>query len=501
MTLLISNTLSGRKEPFQPRGSVVTMYVCGMTPKFHPHVGHARLFVATDVIRRYLEYRGYEVKHVQNFTDIDDKIIERGQLEGTSPEEAAAKYTLSYHQAMQALGVTPPHLYPTVTTSMGAIVDFVQALVEQNTAYVVAGDVYFAVERFPDYGKLSRRTAEGQLVGARKELEPGKRDPRDFALWKAAKPGEPSWDSPWGKGRPGWHIECSTMVRETLGEQIDIHSGGRDLIFPHHENEIAQSEARTNKVPFARYWPHVGLVTTGGEKMSHSLANFTTVHDILAAGHDPMALRLYLLSTHYRAPLAFSQEGLVDKTRALDRLRVAATGAPESTHTSDSWAASYREKFVEAMDDDFNTAAALAVLFDLAREINRRRDGPTADLAAGQALFLEVAAVLGLDLKSDAAARIGSAAPFLELLESFRERLAADDQQVLAAQVETALASARPGDDQATAEPLIELLLELRNELREAHQWALADRIRDELRARSVLVEDQAGQSVWRWAR
>jgi cysteinyl-tRNA synthetase len=458
VSIWISNTLSGQKEPFEPIATVVSMYVCGMTPKFHPHVGHARLFVAADVLRRYLEYRGYRVKHVQNFTDIDDKIIARGEADGISAAAAAKKYTDSYFDAMDALNVARAHVYPTVTGSMSSITEFVRDLVELGYGYISNGNVYFGVQRFPEYGKLSGRTAEGQLVGARKELEPGKRDPRDFALWKTAKPGEPVWESPWGPGRPGWHIECSTMVRETLGDQIDIHSGGRDLIFPHHENEIAQSEARTARAPFARYWPHVGLVTTGGEKMSHSLENFTTVRDIIAR-YEPMALRLYLLSTHYRSPLAFSEEGLIDKSRALERLRSALEGFEELPSAPTGWTDAFREQFVAAMDDDFNTAGALGIAFDLVREINRRRAAGDADSAAGQALLVELAGALGLSLR---------AAP-------------------------------RPTAD--AAEPFIDLLLELRARLREARQWALADQIRDGLRDRRVVVEDRAGQTVWRWAR
>ena len=458
LSIAISNTLTGQKEAFEPLGPVVSMYVCGMTPKFHPHVGHARLFVAADIMRRYLEYRGYRVKHVQNFTDVDDKIIARGQAEGITAEEAAARYTRSYYESMDALGVLRAHLYPSVTGSMEAIIRFVEDLLELGYAYVVDGDVYFTVSRFPDYGKLSGRTPEGQMVGVRKELEPGKLDPRDFALWKAAKAGEPSWDSPWGKGRPGWHIECSTMVRETLGDQIDIHSGGRDLIFPHHENEIAQSEAGTGKAPFARYWAHVGLVTIDGEKMAHSLENFTTVQDIIAR-YEPMALRLYLLSTHYRAPLAFSEEGLIDKSSALERLRRAVEGAVEPAAASDAiWTAKVEQQFLAAMDDDFNAPGGLAVLFDLAREINRRRADHAPSALPGQALLLRLAAVLGLDLTGGAPT--GGA-----------------------------------------AEQFVDLLVDVRTRLREARQWGLADQIRDDLRAHGVVVEDQPGKSVWRWAR
>jgi cysteinyl-tRNA synthetase len=471
----ITNTLSGQKEEFRPGGDVVRFYVCGMTPKFDPHVGHARIFVAADIMRRYLEYRGLQVRHVQNFTDIDDKIIARAADEGGSAAEVAQKYTDSYFEAMDRLNVLRAHEYPSVTGVMAGIIAFVQALIEQDYAYVAGGDVWFAVDRFASYGALSGRqeSLDEALVGARKELEPGKRDPRDFALWKSAKPGEPAWDSPWGPGRPGWHIECSTMVQATLGDTIDLHSGGQDLIFPHHENERAQSEARTGQ-PFVRCWAHVGLVTTDGEKMSHSLLNFQTVQDVLAA-HEPMALRLYLLQTHYRSPLAFREDALAAAGRGLARLRAAAEAAvpgdgrlPADAAGSAPPGASEavsaaRERFVTLMDDDFNTPGALGVLFDLAAEINRRRtpagQGETtgaAELPALQEMLRELAGVLGLDLTADA----GSAV-------------------------------------QAAAEPFVDLLLEVRRELRAAKQWALADRIRDGLRERGVVVEDQAGGSIW----
>jgi cysteinyl-tRNA synthetase len=473
----ITNTLGGQKEEFTPSGDVVRFYVCGMTPKFHPHVGHARIFVAADVMRRYLEYRGYRVHHVQNFTDIDDKIIARAADEGESAAEVAKKYSDSYFDAMDRLNVLRAHEYPTVTGMMAGIIDFVQALIERGHAYVADGDVWFSVERFPDYGALSGRqeSLDEALVGARKELEPGKRDPRDFALWKSAKPGEPAWESPWGPGRPGWHIECSTMVRATLGDTIDLHSGGMDLIFPHHENERAQSEARTGK-PFVRYWAHVNLVTTaGGEKMSHSLLNFRTVQDVLAI-YEPMALRLYLLQTHYRSPLAFREEALAAAARGLARLRTAAEplgngpqaapdGAGPEGDAGHAAASTARERFVAAMDDDFNTPAALGALFDLASEINRRRTAArqgdamaAAELPALQATLRELAGVLGLDLAGGAGA-----------------------------------------GEAAAAEPFVDLLLEVRRELRAAKQWALADRIRDGLRERGVVVEDHPTGSTWRF--
>ncbi len=291
MALRIFNTLTGSEEEFQPRGDAVEMYVCGMTPKFHPHVGHARLFVSMDVVRRYLVYRGYRVHHVQNFTDVDDKIIARSQKEGVSAKEVAEKYTASYFEAMDALNVQHADEYPRATLVIPDIIQFIETLMARGYAYAVDGNVYYQVSKFPEYGKLSGRTEdEGVLAGARVEVEPGKRDPRDFALWKAAKPGEPAWESPWGPGRPGWHIECSTMIRETLGQQIDIHAGGRDLIFPHHENEIAQSEAFCGCSPFARYWVHIGLLNIGGEKMSHSLNNFLTVQELLQR-FEPAVLR------------------------------------------------------------------------------------------------------------------------------------------------------------------------------------------------------------------
>jgi cysteinyl-tRNA synthetase len=489
----ISNTLSGQKEEYVPQGDVVRMYVCGMTPKFHPHVGHARIFVAADVLRRYFEYRGYRVHHVQNFTDIDDKIIARGAEEGRAPEEVAKEYSDSYFAVMDALNVLRAHDYPTVTRAMPDIIAFVEGLIASGHAYVAEGesgtaggrDVWFAVDTFPSYGVLSGRqeSLDEALVGARKELEPGKRDPRDFALWKSAKPGEPAWDSPWGPGRPGWHIECSAMVRTTLGDTIDVHSGGQDLIFPHHENERAQSEALLGQ-PFVRYWAHVGLVeTAGGEKMSHSLLNFRTVQDVLAA-YDPMALRLYLLQTHYRAPLAFKEEALAGAARGLARLRSAAeerppppssrraappnAGGSEARETSGEergasgdgggLAAEARARFEAAMDDDFNTSAALAALFDLASSLNARRQDAAPEVAEGRALLRELAGALGLDLAPRAAA-----------------------------------------PSQAAAEPFVELLLDVRRELRAAKQWALADRVRDGLRERGVVVEDHPQDTTWRF--
>ena len=461
MTQRITSTLSGQKEDFEVSGRPVRMYVCGMTPKYHPHVGHARVFVAADTLRRYLEYRGYEIVHVQNFTDVDDKIIARAQMDGITPAEAARRYSDSYFEVMDRLNVLRAHHYPTVTGSMAAIIDYVQGLIGRGYAYESAGDVYFEVERFEQYGQLSGRTDEGQLQGVRVELEPGKKNPRDFALWKRAKPGEPFWPSPWGDGRPGWHIECSAMARETLGDQIDVHGGGRDLIFPHHENELAQSEAYTGVHPFVRYWAHAGLVTTGSEKMAHSLENFTTIASVLDL-FEPMAVRLFLLLTHYRSSILYTREALENAVRALARLRGALDGFTASASAptdAPAWAQAARDGFESAMDDDFNTPGALGNLFDLVREINRRRaEGiPAAELSAGQSMLRKLAGVLGLNL---------------DVPETQAD-----------------------GED---AGPFIDLLLTMRQRLREAKQWALADEVRDRLRDLGVLVEDRPDGAVWR---
>jgi cysteinyl-tRNA synthetase len=462
VTLRITSTLSGQKEDFEVSGRPVRMYVCGMTPKYHPHVGHARVFVSADILRRYLQYKGYEVVHVQNFTDVDDKIIARAKVDGITPAEAAQRYSDSYFEVMDRLNVLRAHQYPTVTGSMDAIIDYVKGLIERGHAYEADGDVYFAVSTFEAYGQLARRTEEGQLQGVRVELEAGKRDPRDFALWKRAKPEEPAWPSPWGDGRPGWHIECSAMVRETLGDQIDIHGGGRDLIFPHHENELAQSEAYTGVHPFVRYWAHAGLVTTGSEKMAHSLENFTTIAQVLDV-YEPMIVRLFLLQTHYRSSILYTRDALDNAGRALARLRGSLDGYRSDLQVDASawpdWAVEARTQFERAMDDDFNTPGALAALFDLVREINRRRDAgaPAGEVEAGQHALVTLAAVLGLQL---------------------------DPPEELA--------------DGADAGPFIELLVQTRQRLREAKQWVLADEVRDRLRDLGVVVEDRPGGAVWR---
>jgi cysteinyl-tRNA synthetase len=466
MGVRIYSTLTGHEEDLVPLADdgLLRVYACGMTPKFHPHVGHGRTFVALDVIRRYLQFRGYQLTYVQNFTDIDEKIIDRAASQNRSPEAAAREYMDSYFDVMDRLNIRRADDYPTVTGNMPEIIAFVDELIESGHAYAAeTGDVYFDVASFPDYGKLSHRDLNSQLVAARKELEPGKRDPRDFALWKHAREGEPRWGSPWGPGRPGWHIECSAMVRKALGEQIDIHGGGADLIFPHHENEIAQSESVTGKVPFARHWLHTGLVVlSGGDKMAHSADNFTTLASILDR-YDPQAVRYFLLATQYRSALTFAIEqsngqvvvrGIEDARSALGRLRRAL--GPEPLDADGPLDTAVVDAFTAAMDADFNTPEALSVIFDLAREINRcRAEGGNPDVQ--RRTLVRLLGILGLDL-ADVAASDGQA-----------------------------------------VEPFIELLLEVRRELRGVKQYALADSVRTRLGDLGVIVEDKpGGTSTWR---
>jgi cysteinyl-tRNA synthetase len=492
MSVRIYSTLTGREDEVVPlhADGVLRMYVCGMTPKYHPHVGHARLFVAMDVIRRYLTYRGYALRFVQNFTDVDDKIIQRAASEGRGADATANAYMDSYYEVMDRLSVRRADEYPTVTGYMERIVEFIAGLVETDHAYAVddgGGDVYFDVSSFPEYGKLSHRDLNSQLVAARKELEQGKRDPRDFALWKRAREGEPAWPSPWGRGRPGWHIECSAMVRETLGDQIDIHGGGADLIFPHHENEIAQSESLTGKVPFTRHWAHAGLVILGGgEKMAHSAENFTTLASILEK-YAPIEVRYYLLATHYRSSLTFTVDmdngtdpvvrGIEDARAALARLRRAL--GPEPLDLGGALEESSVEAFKAAMDADFNTPDALAVIFDLAREINTLRSQQG----------------LGGQAPTPLPARGPDWRPPLARAEVERRRRTLVH---LLAVLGIDLQSAR-SDEQAPIDPYVELLLEVRRKLRDIKQWALADDIRNRLSDLGVSVEDKpGGESTWR---
>ncbi len=452
----IYNTLSSREEEFQPQGDVVTMYVCGVTPYAECHLGHAMSYIVFDMVRRYLEYRGHKVKHVQNFTDIDDKIIKRAQELNVPATEVAEKFIAQYFADMDELNVQRAQLYPRATEEVPKIVEVIQGLVDKGYAYESKGDVYFRVTSDPDYGKLSHQSLDSLQAGARVEVGAEKEHPLDFALWKAAKPGEPCWQSPWGKGRPGWHIECTAMSLRHLGETLDIHGGGEDLIFPHHENEIAQSESFTGTVPFVRFWMHNGLVQLEGEKMSKSLGVLVTIKDTLER-FSPDAVRLFILSSHYRGPVSFSEDGLTAAEKGMERLRQAARAdagsAPDcQPETIDTGV--FRQRFIEAMDADFNSAQALAALFDLAREINRAVSQRAA-VDGAQRMLLELGCVLGFTFE-DRALRLG-------------------------------------------ADPFVELLISVRADLRTQKQWQLADGIRCRLGELGVVLEDGPQGTTWKY--
>ena len=446
----ISSTMTGTKEEFQPYGDPVKMYVCGVTPYADAHIGHAMSYIIFDMIRRYLIYRGYRVKFVQNFTDIDDKIIERANQQGIPAADLARRFSESFIEDMAALGVLPAEIYPRATEEVPKIIEVIQGLIDNDHAYPTGGSVYFRVRQMADYGKLSHRHLDDMRAGARIEVGQEKEDPMDFVLWKASKPGEPAWPSPWGEGRPGWHIECSAMSLKYLGEQIDIHGGGADLIFPHHENEIAQSECFTGQPPFVKYWLHNGLLQFDGDKMSKSLGRMVTIKEALAK-FSADALRVLVLGTHYRSPLLYSETNLEAAARAADRLTRAANREDnDSGQTLD--AALYREKFVAAMDDDFNSALALGTLFDLARAINQAADN-SVSMSAAQAVLRELAAdVLGLRLE--------------------------------AAEAE--------GDAE------IDALVAERVQCRQEKNFSRADEIRDRLSELGIVVEDTPQGPVWR---
>jgi cysteinyl-tRNA synthetase len=396
----IYSTLSGKKEEFVPQGDQVKIYVCGVTPYDDAHIGHAMSYVIFDVIRRYLRFRGYKVKYVQNVTDIDDKIIDRANQRGIPPGELAEKYTQSYFEDMEALNITKAEtdVYPRATEEIPKIIEVIQGLIDKGHAYPAGGSVYFRVRSAPDYGKLSHRSLEAMRAAECAIGSQEKEDTMDFALWKASKPGEPYWESPWGEGRPGWHIECSAMSLKYLGDTLDIHGGGQDLIFPHHENEIAQSESFTGVKPFVKYWLHNGLVQLGGDKMSKSLGNLITIKQALEK-YSADALRIFILSSHYRSPLTYSEEGLEAAERGVERLlRVVSREDPTGGKGEAFDAESYRQQFIEAMDDDFNTAKALGVLFDLASTINQAADAGIGIQEARSVLTALAGNVLGLRL-------------------------------------------------------------------------------------------------------
>ena len=452
------DTLTGEKRDFAPLAEKVTMYVCGPNLYGPCHIGHALSYIVFDVLRRYLEHKGHEVHHVQNFTDIEDRIIEVSQREERSISELSEHYIQRFHKEMDALGIRRAHDYPRATQYIDRMIEMVQRMIGEDNAYELDGDVYFRVRAFETYGQLSKRPLDEMLSGTRVDVDERKEDPMDFALWKSSKDGEPAWPSPWGDGRPGWHIECSAMSLSLLGDHVDIHGGGQDVIFPHHENEIAQSEVFTGKAPFVRFWVHNGLLRlqdSDDEKMTRHRGNIVSCQDILEQ-YKTDAIRLFLLSSHYRSPLTYSGDGIASAERALERFINALRAAPANDSADCMDAAPFRERFNAAMDDDLNTPQAIATLFDMAREINRGRESGM-DVAEAQDALRELASVLGLSLED----RRSSA-----------------------------------GTD---ADAFVDLLVETRSQLRAERNWALADSIRDRLEALGVVLEDSAAGTQWRF--
>ncbi len=480
----IYNTLTRRKDTFQPQEpGKVRIYVCGPTTYNYIHLGNARPIVFFDTVRRYFTYKGYDVLYIQNFTDVDDKIIKRAQEEGEEPLVLARKYINEYFKDADALHVRRADKHPQVTGHMPEIIKMVESLVQKGVAYVVEGSVYFEVRKFSSYGKLSGRSPEDMRAGARVEVDERKRDPLDFALWKAAKPGEPSWDSPWGPGRPGWHIECSAMSLKYLGTNFDIHGGGFDLVFPHHENELAQSEAATGE-PFVRYWVHNGFITVNEEKMSKSLGNFFLVRDILAKFPAEL-VRFFLLSTHYRSPLDFDDEKLAAAGRGLERIKTSIrllsevldkkTGGEAVTAGElNSALDRLRLAFEAAMDDDFNTSLAISIAFDLAREVNSAVGRLGATVSRQDREVLQKA---------------------MELFNTFNEILGVFKVDENSGKI---LLEGAAGDSSGLNEGLLKLIIEVRQEARKKKDWGTADRIRDGLKELGITLEDTPQGVRWK---
>ena len=474
--LKVYNTMTRSKEEFKPlKEGEASIYCCGVTPYNHPHIGNARPFVTWDVIRRYLAHKGYKVRYIQNFTDVDDKIIRTANEEGVKWSDISGRYIDAYFKAMDALNVKRADIYPRVSETIPDIIAMVQKLVDKGYAYAVDnGDVFYRVEKFAGYGKLSGRKLEDMQAGARIDVDERKEHPMDFALWKAAKPGEPSWDSPWGKGRPGWHIECSTMSLKYLGEKFDFHGGGSDLIFPHHENEIAQSQACIgDEHSFAQYWLHNGFITIHNEKMSKSKNNFFTVKDILAE-YPGEVVRFFILQTHYRSPLDFSDERLKEAQTSLNRLAqakgfmdelLAKTGSSDTAKELAEKAAAYVQEFHEAMDDDFNTALAISQIFALSKDIN---------------IYYQDVMNKGAAFDSENFAKVAEAYKLMTgIIGIFEQEDAADDE---------------------LAGKLMDLIINIRQDARKEKNWALADKIRDELKEAGVILEDTPNGVRWKKA-
>lgn len=460
MTVRVFNTLGRKKEELRPRDDGrIGIYVCGPTVYDHIHVGNARAFIVFDVVRRYLRWRGFDVKFVQNYTDVDDKIINKANEEGRSTQEVTKDYSAAFEEVMSSLGVEPPDELVKATDHIPDMQKMIAGLIEKGFAYEAGGNVWFAVEKFRGYGKLSGRSHEDLTSGERIEPDPSKKNPLDFALWKAAKPGEPSWTSPWGEGRPGWHIECSAMSLKQLGIGFDIHGGGSDLVFPHHENEIAQSEAFEGAEPFVRYWLHNGMVNIDEEKMSKSLRNFIHLKDLLGR-YAPAVVRLLAINAHYRSDVDFGESQLDNAKGIYERFDIFRRAVGRLVEPFEGREGPYIERFIEAMDDDFNTLEALAVLHDLVRagnvEIERieRSDTGDRDLLAGLlGQFLELTPLLGISFASD---------------------------------------------DETEGAEEVERLIQRREEARRERRFEEADELRRQLQAKGVVVEDSPSGPRWR---
>jgi cysteinyl-tRNA synthetase len=488
----IYNTFTGRKEEFVPLiPNKVKIYVCGVTVYDHCHIGHARSAIVFDVIRRYIKYKGFDVKYVRNFTDIDDKIINRAKQEGITWDAVARKYTDEYYKDMKRLGVGRADIEPKATEHIEEIIDIVNGLIEKGYAYEVKGSVYFSVDKFIGYGNLSKKDMEEMMAGARVEVDERKKNPLDFALWKKSKEGEPSWESPWGAGRPGWHIECTAMSIKHLGESFDIHGGGADLLFPHHENEIAQSEAFTGK-PFAKYWIHNGFITIDKEKMSKSLGNFFTIKEVLDK-FDPEVVRFFLLSTHYRSPIEFSDDQLREAESSIDRYYttivrindflgtlIVSTSLEKKNGGEEEFSnagkifegllLSFREKFEEAMDDDFNTALALGHIFELIREANRFLDNRPSGLKSRnllsqtKELLFEAGEILNIFGRTPHVW-------YLSLMEI--RNIGLSEKNILEK-------------------------IKARQDARQKKDWHIADAIRKELEGKGIILEDKKDGTDWK---
>ena len=491
--LNVFNTLSGKKEEFIPlEKGKVKMYVCGITPYDYSHIGHARCYVTFDIIRRYLEFSGYSVKYVQNFTDIDDKIIKRANEKKEDPIKLANRFITEYFREFDELGVKRADVHPKVTEHITEIIAAIQRIIDNGYAYVSGGDVFFSVKKFKNYGKLSKQSLEDLIKGKRVEINENKKSPEDFALWKSAKDGEPSWDSPWGKGRPGWHIECSAMSAKYLGEQFDIHGGGQDLIFPHHENEIAQSESATGKHPFVKYWLHNGFVTVNKEKMAKSLGNFFTVKDALKS-FDGETIRFFILSAHYRQPIDFSSGRLQQAGESLAKLQDVCERISEKTKNkteepSDAQLISIKKDFISAMNDDFNTPLAISILFKLRDYSFEKIEKDDAD-ALKQALFLfrQFGSIFGISWKR---ARRTVSAPD----STSKPAAEKNTHQPTHSRQYLDFESMREISD---AE--IEKLVEERQKARKDKNFKRADDIRDGLKKKGIILEDEkAGKVRWR---